>query len=136
MRERTEGRGLATRAIHAGERPDPTTHAHRTPIYATATFTFDSAAEKEEARKHFVERYEQALQILDAAEFPPIPEATLDEMGSAIDNVTPAQIAAYIAAAPLAGQVQEFVRSIAMRAAEQRLLEHLTQQADSPYGGN
>ena len=49
MRERTEGRGLATRAIHAGERPDPTTHAHRTPIYATATFTFDSAAEKEEA---------------------------------------------------------------------------------------
>ena len=31
MRERTEGRGLATRAIHAGERPDPTTHAHRTP---------------------------------------------------------------------------------------------------------
>jgi methionine-gamma-lyase len=49
MRERTEGRGLATRAIHAGERPDPTTHAHRTPIYATATFTFDSAAEKEDA---------------------------------------------------------------------------------------
>ncbi|HSL77491.1 MAG TPA: PLP-dependent aspartate aminotransferase family protein [Candidatus Limnocylindrales bacterium] len=49
MRERTEGHGLATRAIHAGERPDPTTHAHRTPIYATATFTFDSAAEKEEA---------------------------------------------------------------------------------------
>ena len=35
--------------VHAGERPDPTTHAHRTPIYATATFTFDSAAEKEEA---------------------------------------------------------------------------------------
>jgi methionine-gamma-lyase len=49
MRDRTEGRGLATRAIHAGERPDPTTHAHRTPIYATATFTFDSAAEKEDA---------------------------------------------------------------------------------------
>ena len=104
---------------------------------ALAKLDFDcSAAEKEEARKHFVERYEQALQILDAAEFPPIPEATLDEMGSAIDNVTPAQVAAYLAAAPLAGQVQEFVRSIAMRAAEQRLLEHLTQQADSPYGGN
>ena len=49
MRERTEGRGFATRAIHAGERPDPATHAHRTPIYATATFTFDSAAEKEDA---------------------------------------------------------------------------------------
>jgi methionine-gamma-lyase len=49
VRERTEGRGFATRAIHAGERPDPGTHAHRTPIYATATFTFDSAAEKEDA---------------------------------------------------------------------------------------
>jgi cystathionine beta-lyase/cystathionine gamma-synthase len=49
MRDRTDGLGFATRAIHAGERPDPTTHAHNTPIYATATFAFDSAAEKEEA---------------------------------------------------------------------------------------
>ncbi len=49
MRERTDGTGLATRAIHAGERPDPTTHAHSTPIYATATFAFDTAAEKEAA---------------------------------------------------------------------------------------
>jgi methionine-gamma-lyase len=48
-RERTDGQGFATRAIHAGERPDPTTHAHNTPIYATATFAFDTAAEKEEA---------------------------------------------------------------------------------------
>ena len=30
MRERTHGEGFATRAIHAGERPDPTTHAHAT----------------------------------------------------------------------------------------------------------
>ena len=49
MRERTDGTGFATRAIHAGERPDPTTHAHNTPIYATATFAFDSAADKEDA---------------------------------------------------------------------------------------
>jgi methionine-gamma-lyase len=49
MRERTDGTGFATRAIHAGERPDPTTHAHNTPIYATATFAFDTAAEKEAA---------------------------------------------------------------------------------------
>ena len=49
MRERTHGEGFATRAIHAGERPDPVTHAHNTPIYATATFAFDSAAEKEDA---------------------------------------------------------------------------------------
>lgn len=48
-RERTEGRGFATRAIHAGERPDPVTHAHKPPIFMTSTFAFDTAAEKEEA---------------------------------------------------------------------------------------
>lgn len=47
MRQRTDGEGFATRAIHAGERPEPTTHAHNTPIYATATFAFDTAEEKE-----------------------------------------------------------------------------------------
>ncbi len=49
MRERTHGKGFATRAIHAGEGPDPVTHAHNTPIYATATFAFDTAADKEAA---------------------------------------------------------------------------------------
>ncbi len=48
-RQRTHGEGFATRAIHAGERPDPVTRAHNTPIYATATFAFDTAAEKEDA---------------------------------------------------------------------------------------
>lgn len=49
MRERTDGRGLSSRAIHAGERPDPVTRAHNPPIYATSTFAFDTAAEKEDA---------------------------------------------------------------------------------------
>lgn len=49
MRDRTVGRNFATRAIHAGERPDPTTHAMNPPIYLSATFAFDSAAEKEDA---------------------------------------------------------------------------------------
>ncbi len=49
LRARAHGSGFATRAIHAGERPDPVTHAHNTPIYATATFAFDTAAEKEDA---------------------------------------------------------------------------------------
>lgn len=49
MRERTDGRGFATRAIHAGERPDPVTRSHNPPIYATSTFAFDTAAEKEDA---------------------------------------------------------------------------------------
>ncbi|MBI2777833.1 MAG: PLP-dependent transferase [Chloroflexi bacterium] len=49
MRDRTDGRGFATRSIHAGERPDPVTHALNPPIYLSSTFAFDSAAEKEDA---------------------------------------------------------------------------------------
>ena len=49
MRERTDGRGFSSRAIHAGERPDPVTHAHKPPIFATSTFSFDTAADKEDA---------------------------------------------------------------------------------------
>jgi cystathionine beta-lyase/cystathionine gamma-synthase len=41
--------GLATRAVHAGERSDPLTGAHQTPIFQTATFSFPTAAAKEEA---------------------------------------------------------------------------------------
>jgi cystathionine beta-lyase/cystathionine gamma-synthase len=41
--------GFATRAVHAGERPDPVTRAHQTPIFQTATFSFDTAAAKEDA---------------------------------------------------------------------------------------
>ncbi len=41
--------GLSTRAVHAGERSDPTTNAHQTPIFQTATFSFPTAAAKEEA---------------------------------------------------------------------------------------
>ena len=33
---------FSTRAIHAGEGSDPTTGAHNTPIYQTATFTFET----------------------------------------------------------------------------------------------
>lgn len=40
-----DGQGFATRAIHAGEGRDPSTNAHNTPIYQTATFTFGSAEE-------------------------------------------------------------------------------------------
>jgi methionine-gamma-lyase len=41
--------GFTTRAIHAGEETDPTTGAHATPIYQTATFAFETGSEKEAA---------------------------------------------------------------------------------------
>lgn len=34
-------RGFATRAIHAGHTPDPTTHSRAVPLYQTSSFTFD-----------------------------------------------------------------------------------------------
>jgi O-acetylhomoserine (thiol)-lyase len=33
-----------TQALHAGQRPDPTTHARAVPIYATTSYVFDDAA--------------------------------------------------------------------------------------------
>jgi cystathionine beta-lyase/cystathionine gamma-synthase len=41
--------GLGTRAIHAGEQRDPASGAHQTPIFQTATFSFPTAAAKEDA---------------------------------------------------------------------------------------
>ena len=40
---------METLAVHAGEGADPTTRAHNLPIYQTATFTFETADEKEAA---------------------------------------------------------------------------------------
>ena len=34
--------GFATRAIHAGQAPDPTTGAIMTPVYLTSTYVQDS----------------------------------------------------------------------------------------------
>jgi O-acetylhomoserine (thiol)-lyase len=34
-------KGFATKSVHAGAQPDPTTNARVTPIYQTASFTFD-----------------------------------------------------------------------------------------------
>lgn len=41
-KDRRNRDGLATRVIHAGQRPDPTTGAVMTPIYATSTYVQDS----------------------------------------------------------------------------------------------
>ncbi len=35
-------RGFATKTVHAGHTPDPTTHSRAVPLYQTSSFTFDS----------------------------------------------------------------------------------------------
>lgn len=42
MTELKNSQGFSTRAIHAGQKPDPTTGAVMTPIYATSTFAQES----------------------------------------------------------------------------------------------
>ena len=42
MSDRKNSQGFSTRAIHAGQRPDPTTGAVMTPIYATSTYAQES----------------------------------------------------------------------------------------------
>jgi hypothetical protein len=92
--------------------------------------------EREEAKRSFIERYEQALSLVDQAKLPEIPESALERMEASIEELSPAHIAALIATVPLAVHVQDAMRQIAVRAAEQRLLEHLATQADTTYGGN
>jgi hypothetical protein len=104
---------------------------------AATKLNFECTPEEREAAKHsFVERYQQALELVDQAELPAIPEPTLADMECAIDQLSPAFIAAHIATVPLAVHVQESMRQLAVRAAQQRLLEHLATQADDTYGGN
>ena len=92
--------------------------------------------QRAEAKRFFTERYDDALKILDNAEFPAIEEPVLTRMEAAIEELSPAYIAAHLATGPLALHVQEFIRSIAVRAAEQRVLEHLANRAVETYGGN
>ena len=42
MSDRKNSQGFSTRAIHAGQKPDPTTGAVMTPIYATSTYAQES----------------------------------------------------------------------------------------------
>jgi O-acetylhomoserine (thiol)-lyase len=42
MSEEPRRQGLGTKAVHAGQEPDPTTKARAVPIYATTSYVFDS----------------------------------------------------------------------------------------------
>lgn len=104
---------------------------------AAAKLRFDcSEDEKEEAKRHFAERFSAALDIAGQVTVPKIPEEVMQSMETAIDHLSPAQVVGYLAAVPLAHQTQEMLRTLAYRAAEQRLLEHLIEQAEDKYGGN
>jgi hypothetical protein len=95
-----------------------------------------SEEDRAEARRSFADRYDHALETLDELGLGSIPESTLERMEEAIDDLNPAQVAGYLATGPLALQMQSFARTLALRAAEQRLIEQIVGNADDTYGGN
>ncbi len=92
--------------------------------------------ERADAKAAFAERFAQALERLSVLPVPELPEEVVSEMVAAIERLSPADVAGFIASIPLAQQTQEMLRALAFRQAEQRLLEHLALQADTRYGGN
>ena len=42
MTQQTREYGFTTRQLHAGQTPDPTTHACAVPIYQTSSYAFDN----------------------------------------------------------------------------------------------
>jgi hypothetical protein len=95
-----------------------------------------SEADKDEVRRNFVMRYDHTLGTLDQIDVPVIAESSVQRMEEAIDDLSPAQVAGYLATGPLVLQVQKLVHTLATRAAEQRLIEQLVANADDSYGGN
>ena len=92
--------------------------------------------EREEAKRHFAERFSAALEIAGQVMMDEIPDDVMRGMEEVLDHLSPAQVVGHLAAIPLARQTQEMLRVIAYRAAEQRMLEHLINQTDDQYGGN
>lgn len=95
-----------------------------------------SEQDRDEARQSFIDRYDHTMQSLEQIELPAIADSTIERMEEAIDELSPAQVAGYIATGPLVVHVQKVIHSVAARAAEQRLIEQLVANAEDAYGGN
>jgi len=95
-----------------------------------------STEEKEAAKKQFEDRFAALLQGLERVHVQEVPDEVITGMEGAIDRISPTEVVGLLASIPLAHQGHEMMRSVAYRAAEQRLLEHLIGQADDRYGGN
>ncbi|MGH7855735.1 MAG: hypothetical protein ACREQY_00260 [Candidatus Binatia bacterium] len=95
-----------------------------------------SGEEKEDSKKQFAERFAALLEALHRVNVNELPDEVIAGMEGAIDQISPSEVVGLLASIPIAHQGHDMLRGIAYRAAEQRLLEHLIQQADDKYGGN
>jgi hypothetical protein len=106
-------------------------------LYDAALDKLDATASEEEraaARAQFERRFAGALQVTATVSVPSMPAEAIAEMKDAIASLSKAELAGLVATVPLAQHAQEMVRSIAMHAAQQRVLEHLAAQADTRWG--
>jgi hypothetical protein len=92
--------------------------------------------ERAEAREQFAERFSAVLDLTNRFESPPLPAEVVDEMEAQVSRISPLEIAGVVASLPLAQQAQEMLRAVAFQHAQQKMLEHLANQADTRYGGN
>ncbi len=95
-----------------------------------------SAADKDDARRRFEDRFSTLLDALKQLDLKDVPEEAVRGMEEAIEKLPPAELVGLLASVPLATQAQEMLRQLAYRAAEQRLLEHYIRSADDRYGGS
>lgn len=92
--------------------------------------------ERDEARRSFAERFRDAIRVIEASGAARVSPEEMREMEAAIDGLSPAHIAGYLAIGPLAVHLGKVMRLLAMKAAERRLIEHLMSQSDDRYGGS
>jgi hypothetical protein len=92
--------------------------------------------QKEEAKRRFEERFSTLLEALKHLELRDLPEEAVRGMEEAIEKLSPSDLVALLASVPLVTQAQDMMRTLAYRAAEQRLLEHYISTADDRYGGS
>jgi hypothetical protein len=95
-----------------------------------------SVEDKEEAKRRFEERFSTLLDALKQVDLRDLPEEALRTMEEGIAKLSPADLVALLASVPLVTHAQDMLRTLAYRAAEQRLLEHYISSADDRYGGN
>lgn len=92
--------------------------------------------ERADAKAQFVQRFGQALDMTAAIDVPGIPAEVLTQMEAGITDMSQSELAGLIASIPLAQQTQDMLRVLALRQAEQKLLEHYASRADTRWGGN
>lgn len=89
-----------------------------------------------DARRNFEARSAAILTHLSSVEMGEVPADVISDMEKALDSLSPTEVVGHLATIPLMHKVQEVLRLLARRAAEQRMLEHMLSQVDDRYGGN